>query len=375
MSTSPKIIVSPASREGGAAADVTVFDGRRSAKRQVWIESPAIDPNESSDLTSWLIALLPYAMRLGAEVELDGLVDHEVLSNVRSAQDILAGWYPERLQPVEVRAAGSVQTAQPATGNASFFSAGVDSFFTLASARQPVDFVLFVHGLDVALDDAVLASRIRQVADDAATEVGARSIPVTTNLKVFTRRSTIWGSEQHGATLAGVAYALRSQIGSVKIAASYSDEYIHPWGSHPDLDPLWSSTAQRVIHDASWATRIEKASLAMTLKSAREGMRVCMHAQRGYNCGYCEKCVRTRINILLAGYDGQCETLPPFDMASLERVSLNDEGRRAFAYENLRYLRGSGQDRPELDAALEHAIRKGELQERREDANKLIQQG
>ncbi len=369
VSMSHRIIISPTSMEGGAAANATVVDGRKSVTKRIWIESPGIEAEDSADLTAWLIALLPFAMRRGAEVELDGLVDQAVLSNIQSAQDILASWYPDRLQPIEVRAGGTIQTAQPAAGTASFFSAGLDSFFTLAAAKQPVDYVLFVNGLDVSLDDVALSSRIKGVAHDAATEVGAQSIPVATNLRLYTRRSTAWGAEQHGATLAGVAYALRSRVGSVKIAASYSDEYIHPWGSHPDLDPLWSSTAQSVIHDASWATRIEKASLAMTLESARKGLRVCTHAHLGYNCGSCEKCVRTRVNILLAGYDGQCETLPPLDLQALEQVSLNDEGRRAFAYENLNHLRESRQQLPLLEAALERAIRVGELREQQEKSS------
>ena len=63
-----------------------------------------------------------------------------------------------------------------------------------------------------------------------------------------------WQTEYHGAALATVGHALADVLGEVLIPGSYAEADLHPWGTHPDLDPLWSGSAVRFVHDAGLAT-------------------------------------------------------------------------------------------------------------------------
>ena len=85
-------------------------------------------------------------------------------------------------------------------------------------------------------------------------------------------------------------------------------------------------------------------------------MRVCLARDTDYNCGRCEKCLRTIINLHVAGASGKCETLPEEpDLEAVASMDLGGESARAFALENLMALQRMGNE-PGLAYALETAL-------------------
>ena len=348
------IVIEPAVIEDGIAA--TVHDGGR---HLLWMSSALLNPEQNDNLTSWAMAMLPYAMRKAAPLHLKGSVDEELLRNLDAIQRVLHGWYSKRLSVVDVTADQTVTSAQSSERGA-FFSGGVDSFYTLATAEPKLDAVIFVGGFDIPVEEPARVERAAHAVRAAAAEFGAKTMEVSTNLRSLTDPVTSWGYEQHGASLAAVSYALRAHLGAVRVASSYSDEDLHPWGSHPDLDPLWSSSAQSIHHDSTVELRVEKVAGIMKYASAREGLRVCWMDTDEYNCGRCEKCVRTRVNLRATGNDGACATLPPLRLEEVRSMRLADAGALLFAEENLRFLRRYEVNDPALVEALEGSIRRGE---------------
>lgn len=352
-----RVVVDPTDIQGGIAANVHA-DG---ASHTLWMRSEHLGSTEVSDLTSWAMTMLPYAMRRSAALHLHGSIDEVVLRNMNSIQRVLHGWFPKRLSVVDV-IPERTHTSSPSDGRSAFFSGGVDSFYTLATATPPLDAVVFVGGFDIPIDKPDRVERATPAVHAAASEFGASMLALTTNMRSLTDPVTSWGYEQHGASLAAVSYALRAHFGTVHIASSYSDEDLHPWGSHPDLDPLWSSSAQTILHDSTVELRVEKVAQIMQYQSARAGLRVCWMDTDEYNCGTCEKCVRTRINLRATGNDGACATLPELQIDEVRSMRLADSGARLFAEENLRFLHSSSASDPELSSALEDAIRRGRRQ-------------
>ena len=101
---------------------------------------------------------------------------------------------------------------------------------------------------------------------------------------------------------------------------------------------------------------MEKAAYISEHPVAMRRLRVCLARDTDYNCGRCEKCLRTIINLQVAGASGKCETLPEEpDLEAVASMDLGGENARAFALENLKTLQRLGNE-PELAYALETAL-------------------
>ena len=89
-------------------------------------------------------------------------------------------------------------------------------------------------------------------------------------------------------------------------------------GSHPALDPLWSTETLEFVHDGCEATRIEKVALIAEPDVALKFLRVCGEDHNGaYNCGWCEKCIRTKINFISLG---RLTVVPPSITNSIQSI-------------------------------------------------------
>jgi hypothetical protein len=200
---------------------------------------------------------LPAAMKRGEPLELAFPVDPQLLRQLDTVQDILHTWFPP-YRKVPVRA-DARPPSSPAPGVASFFSGGVDSFYTLLKHEKATDALIFVHGFDVKLADVWR----RKVASAAAAEVaaahGKRLIEVETDLRQFTDAYGRWGPLYNGPALASVGLLLG--YGRVYMASSHSYRDLIPWGSHPLLDPLWSTGATTFDNDGAEATRVQKCAV------------------------------------------------------------------------------------------------------------------
>jgi len=110
-----------------------------------------------------------------------------------------------------------------------------------------------------------------------------------------------------------------------------------PVGSHPAVDGLFSSQRLTVIHDGSRFSRLEKVRDLATWPTALAALRVCPGGEEDrLNCGRCEKCLRTRLELLAVGIEETAAFGP-----SLTPIELWDEaipqpiGDRAVRYEDL----------------------------------------
>jgi hypothetical protein len=92
-----------------------------------------------------------------------------------------------------------------------------------------------------------------------------------------------------------------------------------------------------VVHDGGRFSRLEKVRDLVNWPTALGALRVCpAQLEDGGNCGKCEKCLRTRLELLAAGVE-ETSALGP----SLTPIELWDEavpvptGHRAIMYEDL----------------------------------------
>jgi hypothetical protein len=310
--------------------------------------------------TGWVAAVTPPAMKLHATIRTDAPVDPQLIDNLGEVQKVLNSWYPD-LRLVDVQAPNR-QTAAPGRGVGAFFSGGVDSFY---SAIDPdVTHLVFVHGFDIDVDNDELAAKALEGCRRAAAALGKTLIEVRTNIRRFSDKHTHWAYRYHGAALAMVGHLLADHLDTLYIPSSYDSGTLMPWGTHPDLDHWWSGSRVRFVHHGFESTRAQKVAALVDNEAAMDNLRVCWLNWRDpdgdYNCGHCEKCMRTVISIQVAGGAGRCKTLPamipPNEVAKLK---INNHGSMAFMEQNLDALRASGRGDPELEAALAALVDRG----------------
>jgi hypothetical protein len=86
------------------------------------------------------------------------------------------------------------------------------------------------------------------------------------------------------------------------IASSYDIPHLHPCGSHPLLDPEYSSYGMRIRHRDYEMSRLEKIKIVSQWDIAFQNFRVCLaNVPDRLNCGKCEKCVRTMTELTALG--------------------------------------------------------------------------
>ena len=288
--------------------------------------------------------LLP-AIELGCRLRIDAPVDRGLLASSAAVQRTVAGWTPG-CSPVEVTAEAIASTYPAARGHGVFFSAGVDSSYSLATNRDQLDGLVTVIGCDVDLADreraAWLAKNVRQVAEAYRLE----PIVLETDLPARMHPYLGW-IEYHGSMLAGLRHLLADRFATMRVAASADEATMWdlPWGSHPGLDPQLGTAAAPILLDGL-VSRPEKIARVLEEPALLEHLRVCYHG--GPNCGTCEKCMLTRICLDVLGGGRHLPSfpaeVPPFDDRALhvadtsvrnDRIVLRAAAVRAGGHERL----------------------------------------
>jgi CubicO group peptidase (beta-lactamase class C family) len=80
-------------------------------------------------------------------------------------------------------------------------------------------------------------------------------------------------------TLAAIGHLLAPAFERIYIAASVNYRDLFPWGTHPLLDPLWSSELLEFVHHGCAARRIEKLRFIAGFDAAVNNNDLAMHAQ------------------------------------------------------------------------------------------------
>ena len=336
-------------RDGGRRAEVEVRLGPESHRFFYRSSDVGLHPSREAALA---MALLP-AMRSGGRLRVEGRISRRLLSGIDTIQAIYRTW-DRGLHRVEITDVEPSDAAPEARRVASFFSGGVDSFYTLLKHRDEITDLLLVHGFDIDLDEAGLRAKASKAIREIGAELGKRVVEIETDLRSFLNPHAHWGRLGHGPALASVGMIVSAHYRRIYIPGTHGYAHLFPWGSHPVLDPLWSTGSVEFVHDGAEATRVEKTARVAQCEVALLHLRVCYRNPGGaYNCGVCEKCLRTMIGLRLAGALDRCASFDrELDLGRVARLRIRKENQRAFATEILGAL-GNGP----ADRAVKKALR------------------
>src|SRR5699024_1103957 len=237
----------------------------------------------------------------------------------------------------------------------SCFTGGVDSFDTLIRNESNIDALMYIHGFDIPLARTDVREVTSEHLQDIASMTGKELIEGSTNIRRFLNRAGKWPTVTHGAALSSIGHLLSGQFGRQLIPASHTYSDTFAWGSHPLLDHLWSSNRLSTVHDGAGSTRVDKTKRVAAYPAAREHLRVCWQNTGKYNCGVCDKCVRTMVALSLSGALPEFKTFDSeITTDTIRYLQISGVNSLAFVQENLDFAREQGAT--EIEAALNDLV-------------------
>ncbi|WP_435950485.1 hypothetical protein [Psychrobacter sp. DM8] len=277
--------------------------------KELWFLYPVGIPlPKDDDCDAYLLATLLPAMQVQADIVVHGSLSLELLSNITELKHIWNKWLPKQYHLIDIKADSIRENEAVIEGAVCAFSGGVDAQFTayrhakgLAgySTRKLLAGV-FIQGFDIPLNDKQGFDSAAKIASTVLKDLNIALLLVKTNIR------ELWDinwEDYHAAAIASVLCGLKKYAGTGLIGSGDSyDVLLSPWGSHPMTDPLLSSGSFRIIHDGAGFNRLQKLEVLTKWQIGLENLRVCWAGgKHDSNCGRCEKCVRTRMNLLLVG--------------------------------------------------------------------------
>ncbi len=281
---------------GGVQLTVDFFPIGASPPVPLWFqfEGRIAEPERSGD--AFAVCLLTAAMFEQRPMEIDAPVSSSLLSNMERAQDVLSRWH-DYLRPIRIEAIDIGAPAAPpvAGGIACCFSGGVDSWFSSLSNVDRITHLILVRGFDIGLANDALWRETKNLAARVADTFGKELVLVTTNLRqVADKRRSVWGRR----------------------------------------------------HDGFEFNRVEKVRALAQCPTALETLRVCYNDTQSYNCGRCEKCIRTMLALRICrALDRATTFAAPLDLADVQRLEIPANIRHRYIE-----LRDAAADAGDVDA-------------------------
>jgi hypothetical protein len=283
------------------------------------------------------VSLVQYAASEGCDLHVEGPVSAAQLERLDELQTIWSVWRPDKFRRIELSA--DEEVALPSSdgrgGAVMGFSGGVDAGFALAahSSRslgrmsRAVELGVLVVGWDLKHGDHEALTRARASAQRALDEYGVRLAVVSSN----------WRQEFCNAWFmsfnSGLTSILHTFSASCSAAIHATDHSYRlelrmpPYGSNMAVNHLLGNPWFPVISTGGTHRRIERVEFLGDHPVLLEELRVCYQADAGgSNCGHCEKCVRTQLELRAVGLgEAAAEAFPsPMTLQDLRAATINN---------------------------------------------------
>jgi hypothetical protein len=317
-------------RDGSTAilARVEWEESERPA-REIFIQfaDPFGDDLEPSSNAFFAAAYQP-ALRHGERrIRIEGSICPRLRDGLSEGAAMVDQWFDRPRRRIVIEPERGFEAPRPAATPraAGCLSGGVDSSYLFFSNQR--DFppehperirdALFVESWDFPGEEfsARALGYSRRVAERLAAihaENGVRLVLVRSNVRSLEPGLDFLAREYLAASLAIPAIALSGRISSLRIASGADVSHLGRRGTHPMLDPCYSTAALRVRHEGIHLRRLEKVRRLADWPQAVRNLVVCNYrpVEPWLNCGVCEKCLATMLELTAAGCLSETASFP-----------------------------------------------------------------
>jgi len=357
------LMLIPSGKRVRAAATVTWEDCDQPA-REVFIETEEEFGNDiSCNPHSFLVGCIIPAMHFGEKrILLNAEICPSLREGLQTVMSLMKEWSNGEYKPlsIEAKTYSTVAHLNKQRRAGLFLSGGIDSLAALRANKQnyleehpgSIKDCLLVHGFDIGgvIERGMkyhVFDRARAALSAVAKDANVTLIPVYTNIRHLCDERDLWLDKFFGAVLASVGHAFASRLNLVYIASSYDIPNLVPCGSHPLLDPEYSSFDLRIKLLGLSLSRLEKLRLVADWDVAFQNFRVCLaNVADRLNCGKCEKCVRTMTELVAIGALDKTHAFVGNDVSPelFSRFKITIRHRAPFYQEMLPFLKERGRD-------------------------------
>jgi hypothetical protein len=308
-------------------------------ERTLWFSSPAPAWQGEPPTHDFIaVALAHYAAFRGVDLHVDGPVTAAQLDQLDQFLTIWSVWRPDLFRRVSITAGEEVSGRMPAEapdGAAMAFSGGVDAGFALAvhadgragRLNRRVDLGVLAVGSDLRHGDTEALALAQDSARRVLESYGARLAVVSSNWrqefcdKWFMSFNTGFMamlhtfSATHGAGIHATDLSYRLEL------------RLPPYGSHFGINHLLGNPSFPIISTGGTHSRLERVEYLSDHPRILESLRVCYQADAGgTNCGRCQKCIRTQLELRALGLEDAAAPAFPttFDVEDLRSAKAGN---------------------------------------------------
>ncbi|WP_199930490.1 hypothetical protein [Sedimenticola thiotaurini] len=300
--------------------------------------------DEISINTALAIALSLPALHKGENrLKLPVPIDPATLNGILYVLAQQSGWfgYNHKEFTIEADTHNLAVTKKRAPRAGSFFSGGVDSFWTLKRNHTTLPLehplrirdIIFVFGFDIGWKEnqpgnTNLYDDTTELFKDFCLNNNLNVINIRTNIRHIFDDSNFWAARWHGMVLSSISYLLSNKLTDIFIPAT--NDLWHPdaWGTSPLIEPYLSNQDIHLYHDGADHTRLDKVKFIARWPDELKPLRICTKTDDipdGFlNCGKCEKCLRTKLELIASGIDPDTIgsfSVPGIDLERLHKIS------------------------------------------------------
>ncbi|MFQ1699657.1 hypothetical protein ACJ5NV_03570 [Loktanella agnita] len=312
-----------------------VFTATGTAQQELWIDWPAdYFVPDKPDGGPFALICLSVAMSLKERLVIGDPICQSLLINILEAMEIYKTDFPDICDVIQLETVTYHRPKSETQRVGSFYSGGVDSLYNIAEHKRlqkqygilSVTDLWLIQGMDIKLSDDALWHQTKSLlSDPEAWSEGMCYVDIRTNARDIHDKFAPWEQLGFGPILGGIAKCFSPIVGTALIGsyAKYTD--IIPHASSPLVDPMWSCGRQTVRHFSCRASRIEKIeTIAGYAPELLQNLRVCyLNPEGAYNCGRCEKCLRTQMQLMLCNCLDECKMFDqPLTPQSLQKLQL-----------------------------------------------------
>lgn len=223
------------------------------------------------------------------------------------------------------------------------FSGGVDAAFSLAAHKskqlgwlnKEIELGVMIIGYDLKEDDPdAVANAYSAIQSTLNDQFGIPAIAIKTNWQQDFCPNWLMGFNV-GVTSILHLFTSDYSVGIFSSDFSYLQELaLEPYGSHMVVNHLLGSFTFPILSTGGTHTRLQKIQFLKEFPDLVGQLRVCwQNNSNGRNCGVCEKCDRTRLELIQSGIDIDIFE-KPYDEERLRNITLSSKQPLMF-YEDI----------------------------------------
>lgn len=335
--------------------------------RTVYFEVPdAVSEGLKPTVEPFVLAAAVPALAAGEhEIVSDSEISPQLAADIRFCLKMLQTWNPRSLAAHPTPKIVAPVRTTPLTASSDrhagqFFSGGVDAWYLLLTNRTdfPTEHpgriaeLIAIYGFDIGGrerdgDQRETFREFLATVKPATESLGLSMLPVYTNVRHLNDTPGFWGNLFAGFALVATAYLLRSSVAPLYIASPgdpLSPECQPPQGPHPLIPWALNNYELPVVMPYVDVSRLERVATVAANETAMSNLRVCFRSRSGaLNCGTCEKCVRTQLELLIAtGKKSHSCFAAPLTTESVDNIVIATTAASVFYYEMITALQQAG---------------------------------